>query len=86
MPTADRERARPAFVAEIDADELACRIAEAACGIRRPPGMTAKQALDNMSRLTRRMGETDTVPGFRRAAQAAAEYLTECINNGRRPS
>lgn len=64
------------FVAEIDGDELACRIAENCMGITRPEGKTAKQAMDQLR------GEyPDIVAGWYLAAEAAAEYLAECMGN-----
>ncbi|MFY9291641.1 MAG: hypothetical protein WAP03_13220 [Methylorubrum rhodinum] len=74
------------FIAEIDGVELACRIAEAACGIRRPPGKSAQQALHDMERLLKSLGQPDVVAGFHRAARVAAEYFAECVGSGRRPS
>jgi hypothetical protein len=67
-----------ALVAEVDPSELAVRITEALMGMRRPPGMTAAQALETQS------------PEFRAtvldAARRAAEYIAECINSGSAPS
>jgi hypothetical protein len=66
------------FIAEIDSAELAARIVEACFDLRRPPGLTAKQALEKL--------DVNDRQGALRAAKAAAEYLTECINAGGRPS
>lgn len=71
---------------EIDGEELACRIAEAAIGFKRPAGMTARVALDAMRRITTTGGTPDVVPGFERAARVAAEYIAQCAEKGRRPS
>lgn len=67
-----------ALVAEIDGDELAVRILEAMMGARRPVGTTAAQALS--------ISDPQSVVMARRAAEAAARYITECINAGRQPS
>lgn len=61
--------------AEIDSAELTLRIAEACLGMRRPPGMTARDALAQL-----RASEPDHIAGFDRAAIRAAEYFIECIN------
>ena len=71
---------------EIDGEELACRIAEAAIGFKRPPGMSARAALDHMRSITTRGGTPDVVPGFERAAQVAAEYIAQGAEKGRQPS
>lgn len=60
-------------VAEISEAELAVRMCEANYGIRRPPGSTAEQALDNMDQEVRL--------AWRRSAQAAMNYWRECISN-----
>lgn len=63
------------FETEIDSTELTLRIAESCLGMRRPPGMSAKDALAQL-----RAAEPDHVAGFDRAAQRAAEYFVECFN------
>lgn len=65
---------KPSFVAEIDADELAVRMAEAVLRMKRAPGLTPAQAVESMP--------ADWGPAFRRAASAAMEYWQECIANG----
>lgn len=60
------------LVAEIDADELSCRIAEACIGVKRPKGTSARQALASFDEETR--------TGFFKAAEIAVEYITSCIN------
>lgn len=66
---------------EIQRDELACRIAEACTGMRRPPLVSASGALDQMASVN-----IDMVAGFRKSADAAVIYFHECINAGRQPS
>lgn len=62
--------------AEIDPEELACRIDEAILNLKRPNGATATQALEFDNRPEfRRAAE-----GFRRASRVAAEYVAECVN------
>lgn len=63
------------MLAEIDLQELTLRIAEACLGLKRPPELSAKDALDQL-----RSSNPDIVAGFDKAAVRAAEYLTECIN------
>lgn len=63
------------FETEIDSAELTLRIAEACLGMKRPPGMPAKEALAQL-----RSGQPNIVSGFDRAAIRAAEYFVECIN------
>lgn len=59
------------FVAEIDPYELAARFLEAFMAMKRPVGLTAKQAIDGLD------------PGYRdyimRGAKACALYLTEVV-------
>lgn len=67
------------FVAEINGDELACRIAENCMGITRPEGKTAKEAMDELRRQF-----PDVVGGFYLAVEAAALYLGECMEKAER--
>lgn len=64
------------FFAEIDPVELACRIAEGIIGAARPEGKTAKEALDQFP-------DADRV-SFYRAANKAATYLAERVNQMKR--
>jgi len=57
------------YVAEIDEAELAVRMVEAAIGLKRPPGATARETL----------ADADWGPAFERAARAAMEYWQECL-------
>lgn len=63
------------LAAEVDVAELTLRIAEACLGMKRPPGMEAKDALGML-----RASQPDIVKGFDRAAARSAEYFIECIN------
>jgi hypothetical protein len=63
------------LAAEIDPAELTLRIAEACCGMRRPPGMEPKEALAQL-----RQSQPDIVAGFDKAAALAVAYFVECIN------
>jgi hypothetical protein len=74
----DPKKRTLAFIAAIDPAELAVRIIEASGGVKRPPGKTAKQALDDLP-------DEDRTAALN-AARAAAEYLTECVNAGQRPA
>ncbi|WP_066723458.1 hypothetical protein [Sphingomonas pituitosa] len=66
---------------EIPRDELACRLAEAAMGARRPLGATVAQAFAQMDRID---------PGQSRRWQAAADaavlFFHERIKEARQPS
>lgn len=67
------------YIAQINPHEMALRIAEASMGIKRPPGKTAEQVMKEMKNSF-----PDIVPGFYRAALAAAKYLEESINDYKR--
>lgn len=71
------KRKAASFIAEISEAELACRIAEAVLGLKRPPGQTAEQAMDGMD---------DAGLAFRHAARVAMDYWRECLNRGSVPS
>jgi len=58
------------FETEIDSAELTLRIAESCLGMRRPPMMSAKEALAQL-----RAVEPEHIAGFDRAAMRAAEYF-----------
>lgn len=61
--------------AAIDPAELTLRIAEACIAIRRPPNISAKEALAQLA-----AAQPEIMAGFNRAAIRAAEYFVECIN------
>lgn len=65
---------------EISRDELACRVAEAAIGMKRPTGTTAADAIAQLRR-----SEPETVESFYRIADRAVLYFHECINAGKAP-
>lgn len=68
-------------------DALALRIAEGCLGMKAPVGTDPTRALDDMNLLPMpdpgapRMGD-----GFRRGADAAAEFFFACIEGARQPS
>jgi len=70
---------------EIPRDELALRIMIACTGARPPVGTKASDALAELNALNvdggMPMGNT-----FRAGADAAVQYLYECINAARQPS
>lgn len=72
------DEAKRKFVAQIDEGELAIRMAEAAIGMKRPPGMTQAEVLDAFP--------TDWGEAFHRAARAAMVYWKECLDAARVPS
>lgn len=59
----------------IDCDELACRIAEACIGLKRPDGATARESFDHIKRI-----DSHSAAGWMFAARRAAEYIAECCN------
>lgn len=67
-----------ALVTSIDEAELAVRLIEAVNGVKRPPGKSARAALDDMG--------ADDRAGWRAGARAAMEYWRECIEAAQRPS
>ena len=69
---------------EVDQDELAIVIGEAAMGVRRKPGTSAKDALDSMNREAQ-PGELGIGDGFRHAAMAAMLYFRAAIEKGLKP-
>ena len=68
-------RVKAKYLAEINEGELAIRMAEAAIGIRRPPGKTIQECLDSFP--------ADWGEAFSRAANAAMNYWAECIDSAR---
>jgi hypothetical protein len=55
---------------KLDRDELALRMLEAAIGFRRPPNLTAAQAMMHGPKVLRE--------AYQRAAGAACAYFVEC--------
>lgn len=66
------------LIVEMDEAELAVRLCEANYGLKRPEGLSARAALDAM--------DDEVRAAWRRSAVAAMEYLTGCVNEGKRPS
>lgn len=67
------DRARQMVLAvELDEAELACRILEAIVGSKRPPGMTAAEALATQTEQSQQ--------DVRRAAVTAIRYFHEQVN------
>ncbi|RSV15698.1 hypothetical protein CA235_07560 [Sphingomonas sp. ABOLF] len=66
---------------EIPRDELACRLAEASMGVKRPVGATVSQAFAQMAIID--PGQPDR---WRAAADAAVLYFHQCLNAARQPS
>jgi hypothetical protein len=75
---------KAAFIAEVDADDLALRLMQIGIGMTAPPGTNATKALDEAER-TWPAGMATGFP-FRRMAHASIEYFRECIEKGQRPS
>ncbi len=80
------KKAAITFVAEIDEAELTLRFAEIGCGIKRPPGMGAKEALDYLNAITTDPYAKKVLRDFHKMARTAILYLGDCIQNGSRPS
>jgi hypothetical protein len=59
------------FIAEIDPNELICRMLEGAKGDDRPPGMSARELVERL--------DPETRGSLQQMARAAAEYITSCI-------
>lgn len=88
MGEAARRKAA-SFVAEIDETELTLRIAEIAIGAKRPPGLSAADALRDLKRSAEASGLPEvarTYDSFGRMARAACIYFGECIAKGSQPS
>lgn len=78
---------RKVMMVDVPRDELALRIAVQCTGIRPPVGMAATAALNEMnSQFGGGGGHLPMGETFRRAADAAVLYLTECFNAGQIPS
>jgi hypothetical protein len=60
-----------ATVAAVSEAELALRLVEAVHGLKRPPGLTAEQAMATMP--------DETQARWQKAARAAMKYWFECI-------
>jgi len=75
------------FVAEIDAAELAVRLIERGCHMKRPAGLTGRLAWEQFEKAARdgRVPEY-IVRDFEAMAHIAVAYFGECINNGQSPS
>ena len=78
-------RRKTAFIAELDEAELALRLMECGCAMRRPLGseQSSLELLDDAARSwPRAAGQFP----FGRMARLAIEYFQECVNKGQRPS
>jgi hypothetical protein len=78
-------RRKTAFIAELDEAELALRLMECGCAMRRPSGSTrpVRELLDEAAEAW--PSGAGQFP-FGRMARLAIEYFQECINKGQRPS
>lgn len=77
-PEQARKKGNLVAIAAIDEGELAIRMAEAAIGMKRPPGKTVAECLDSFP--------ADWGEAFGRAARAAMEYWRECLSAAQEPS
>ena len=68
-------------IACIESHELALRICEAVCQIKRPKAKTAEAA---MAELRKMPDGEEVVAGCYRAALAAGLYFEQCINKRQR--
>lgn len=78
MDAKNAQRVIKQFVAPVDQYELAARIIESGGRVKRPAGMTAKQAIDSINATDRE--------DVMRTANAVLEYISECVRNARQPS
>lgn len=72
-----KRKATQKMYGKVDEAELMCRMLEAAQGMRRPAGKSAKEALASL--------DQDSREWLRRQAQAALFYMVECLNASERP-
>lgn len=80
IATLAKERAN-GFIAEIDASELAVRLIERGCHMKRPEGLTGHAALEQFEQAAR----SGTVPeyivrDFEAMAHIAIAYFGECVD------
>lgn len=83
------KKAAHALVAEIDEAELAVRLAEIAIELKRPPGKTAQECMDDLKFKAGMSGQPEAmkvVYDMQKMARAAIMYFGECVNRGVRPS
>lgn len=73
------------LIVELDAEELAFRIGQAAIGVKAPPGTTAKEGMALYDAAPRPLGFPPMGQGFRDAAHVALEYFREQMQKGHRP-
>ncbi len=72
---------RTMLMIEIPRDELACRIAEASMGVKRPIGCSVADAFAQMDLV--HPGQSGR---WRQAADVAVAFFYECTNAARQPS
>lgn len=73
---------REMLALEIDRDELAIAIGEAAMQVRRKPGMSATDALNAMNKMSDPADGPPMGDGFRAAAMAAMLFFRNAIEKG----
>lgn len=73
---------REMLALEIDRDELAIAIGEAAMQVRRKPGMSATDALNAMNEMSDPADGPLMGDGFRAAAMAAMLFFRDAIEKG----
>ena len=76
---------RDMLALEIDLDELAIAIGEAAMHVRRKPGMSATDALNAMNEMSDPADGPLMGDGFRAAAMAAMLFFRNAIEKGMNP-
>jgi len=76
-----------ALVAELDADELATRLIEIGCHMKRPMGLKGKEAMDAFrKRADKGQIPTYIVRDFEAMAHVAIKYMGECVQNASKPN
>lgn len=69
------------LIAKMDANTMAYLIAEQCLNIKKPEGMSCKDAMLELEKT-----DKDAVACFYRAALAVARYMEESINNYNKPT
>lgn len=87
MSKADAKRHANKFVAEIDPSELAVRLIERGCHMKRPPGLSGRAAWASFEKSVS-AGQVPEyiVRDFEAMAHIAIAYFGECMEAMQRPN
>ena len=87
MVEARDKRIAASFVAEIDPTELAVRLIERGCHMKRPVGLSGRDAWQSFEASVARGAVPEYIlRDFEAMAHIAIAYFGECIAKGRKPS